>query len=295
MLALLNRIMSIDRRWIFLLIGVGTALPILFPIGFRVSVTPSVSALYDRIEKMEAGQVILVSFDYGPSTAPENDPMADAVLRHAFSKKLRVVILALYPIGGLAMADQSLARVTPDFPGLTYGVDYVHLGYKSGGQASMKQIGEEIRGVFPTDRYGTPLETLPLMAEVHNYDDMRLVVSFATGIIGEWWANLINAQFHIPVAVGCTAVSAPKYYAFLQAGQMVGLLGGLKGASEYEALLLGGYPNFHTVYDRAGLYTAIKGMDAQTIDHTVILVFIILGNLAFVLGRRRTRFGGTGR
>ncbi len=71
---------------------------------------------------------------------------------------------------------------------------------------------------------------------------MKLVVSFATGIIGEWWANLINAQFGIPVACGCTAVSAPKYYAFLQSGQMVGLLGGLKGASEYEWLLMDAYP-----------------------------------------------------
>jgi hypothetical protein len=68
--------------------------------------------------------------------------------------------------------------------------------------------------------------------------------SIATGIIGEWWANLINAQFGLPVAVGCTAVSAPKYYAYLEAGQMLGLIGGLKGASEYERMVgrLPGHP-----------------------------------------------------
>lgn len=285
----LERMMSIDRRWIFLLVAVGTILPILFPIGFKVSVTPPVKALFDRIEAMQPGDVVLLSYDYGPSTAPENDPMADAVLRHCFSKKIKVVILALYPIGGITMADQSLARVLRDYPDVKRGFDYANLGYKSGGQATMKQLGENFRNVFPLDRYGTPLDQVPLFQQVHNYSDMKLVVSFATGVIGEWWANLINAQFGIPVACGCTAVSAPKYYAFLQSGQMVGLLGGLKGASEYEWLLMDAYPNTLAAYARPGIYTAIKGMDVQTIDHSIILVFIILGNLAFLLTRMRKR------
>lgn len=285
----LERMMSIDRRWIFLLVAVGTILPILFPIGFKVSITPPVRSLFDRIEAMQPGDVVLLSYDYGPSTAPENDPMADAVLRHCFSKKIKVVILALYPIGGITMADQSIARVTRDYPEVVRGVDYANLGYKSGGQATMKQLGEDIRNVFPNDRYGTPLDEVPLLKTIHNYGDMKLVVSFATGIIGEWWANLINAQFGIPVACGCTAVSAPKYYAFLQSGQMVGLLGGLKGASEYEWLLMDAYPKTHAAYERPGLYTAIKGMDVQTIDHSIILAFIILGNLAYLLTRMRRR------
>jgi hypothetical protein len=285
----LERMMSIDRRWIFLLVAVGTILPIMFPIGFKVSITPPVRSLFDRIEAMQPGDVVLLSYDYGPSTAPENDPMADAVLRHCFSKKIKVVILALYPIGGITMADQSIARVTRDYPDVVRGVDYANLGYKSGGQATMKQLGEDIRNVFPEDRYGTPLDEVPLLKTIHNYGDMKLVVSFATGIIGEWWANLINAQFGIPVACGCTAVSAPKYYAFLQSGQMVGLLGGLKGASEYEWLLMDAYPKTHAAYERPGLYTAIKGMDVQTIDHSIILAFIILGNLAYLLTRMRRR------
>jgi hypothetical protein len=285
----LERMMSIDRRWIFLLVAVGTILPIMFPIGFKVSITPPVRSLFDRIEAMQPGDVVLLSYDYGPSTAPENDPMADAVLRHCFSKKIKVVILALYPIGGITMADQSIARVTRDYPDVVRGVDYANLGYKSGGQATMKQLGEDIRNVFPEDRYGTPLDDVPLLKTIHNYSDMKLVVSFATGIIGEWWANLINAQFGIPVACGCTAVSAPKYYAFLQSGQMVGLLGGLKGASEYEWLLMDAYPKTHAAYERPGLYTAIKGMDVQTIDHSIILAFIILGNLAYLLTRMRRR------
>ncbi len=281
----LTKLMSLDRRYIFLFVAIGTALPILFPIGFKVSITPPVRNIYDKVESLGPEDVVMFSFDYGPSTSPENDPMADATLRHCLSRGIKVIVIALYPVGGVTMADQSLSRVLADFPQVRRGIDYVHLGYKSGSQATMKQMGESMAAVFPTDRYGTPLEEIPLMKRVRNYDDMRLVVSFATGIIGEWWANLINAQFHVPIAVGCTAVSAPKYYAYLNSGQMIGLLGGLKGASEYEKLLIDHYPDARATYDRAGLYTAIKGMDAQTVIHTVILVFIILGNVAFLAGR----------
>ncbi len=278
---------QIDRRWIFLLVGLGTIIPIVFPIGFPVTVTPPVRSLFDAIEEMGPDNVVMVSFDYGPTTKPENGPMAAAVLRHCFSRGVKVVALALYPIGGAAMASEEISRVAAEFPHLEYGVDYVNLGYKDGGQALMRQMGTDIHEVFPTDSRGTPLSRFPLMQRVRNYGQIDLVTSFATGIIGEWWANLINAQFGTPVAVGCTAVSAPKYYAYLDSGQMMGLLGGLKAASEYEQLLIDSYPNTHEVYSNPVIFSAMKGMDVQTINHSVIILFIIIGNVAYFVGRTR--------
>ena len=94
----LNKLISLDRRWIFLFIAIGTALPIIFPIGFKVTTTPPVRSLYERIEALDQDDVVIVSFDFGPSTSPENNPMTDAVLRHCFSKGVRVVVIALFPI-----------------------------------------------------------------------------------------------------------------------------------------------------------------------------------------------------
>jgi hypothetical protein len=280
--AILRFLQNLDRRWIFLLVGLGTILPILYPIGFPVSVTPPVQRIFDAVEKLGPDDVVLVSFDYGPTTRAENAPMAAAVVRHCFARGIKVVALALYPTGGAAMAHEEMTRAAGEFPGLRYGIDYVNLGYKDGGQAMMKQMGEDIHAVYPSDAQGRPLAQLPLMQRVHNYSDVKLVVSLATGIIGEWWANLINAQFGTPVAVGCTAVSAPKYYAYLDTGQMLGLLGGLKGASEYEELLLQRYPRTRQAYDNPAVFSARKGMDVQTIDHAIIILFILIGNAAFL-------------
>lgn len=278
---------TIDRRWIFLLIGLGTLIPILIPIGFPVRVTPPVKAIYDRIEGLGPDDFVVLSYDYGPTTGAENDPMSDAILRHCFSRGVKVVALALYPLGGLTSLTNSIARVTADFPELEYGVDYVNLGYKDGGQASMKLLAEDFSDAFPADTNGEPLDQIPLMQRIEGAQEAKLAVSIATGIIGEWWANLINAQFGLPVAVGCTAVSAPKYYAYLEAGQMMGLIGGLKGASEYEELVKNGYPETRRAYANPLLQTASKGMDAQTIDHLIIIVFIVIGNVAYFLSRRK--------
>jgi hypothetical protein len=285
----LESLLTIDRRIIYLLIALGTVIPILLPIGFPVSSTPPVESLFETIEGLGGDQVVLLSFDYGPTTAPENTPMAEAVLRHCFSRGVKVIVMALFPIGGVTMAGQVLASVVAEYPKLRSGEDYVFLGYKDGAQAAMKQMGIAIVNVFPTDYRGRPLASLPLMQRVHNYADIALVVSFSTNVIGEWWANLINAQYGIPVAVGTTAVSAPKYFAFLDSGQMIGVLGGLKGASEYEHLLVRRYPQLGPLYRRSGVYNALKGMDAQTVDHAIIMVFIIFGNTVHFLVRRRER------
>ena len=282
----LASLQTIDRRWIFLLIGIGTLIPILFPIGFPVTITPPVKSVYDKIETLGPDDIVVLSYDYGPTTGAENDPMADAILRHCFCRRVKVVALALYPLGGLTSLNNSLARVTAEFPDLQYGTDYVNLGYKDGGQASMKLLAEDFSKAFPADTNGRPLGEIPLMQRIKGAREAGLAVSIATGIIGEWWANLINAQFGLPVAVGCTAVSAPKYYAYLEAKQMIGLIGGLKGASEYEKMMKDGYPETRKAYANPMLQTASKGMDAQTIDHLIVIAFIVMGNIAYFAGRR---------
>ncbi|UCF79140.1 MAG: hypothetical protein JSW03_02480 [Candidatus Eiseniibacteriota bacterium] len=286
----LDRLMQIDRRIIYLFVAAGTILPIVFLLGLPVSTTPPVRMAFERIEnQLQEGDVILVSFDYGPSSAPENDPMADAVLRHCFAKRIKVVVIALYPLGGLSEAIEELNRVAAEFPELEYGVDYVNLGYKDGAQAAMRKMNESFKEVFPLDVNGRPVDEIPMMQDIKNYGDVDLVATLATGIIGEWWANLVNAQFGLPVIVGPTAVSAPKYYAYLEAGQMVGLLGGLKGASEYERLVMDNYPRLADIYATPGLYTATKGMDVQSIVHLIMIGFILFGNLVYFTQKRKPR------
>jgi len=286
-MSLIDRLFSVDRRWIFLFVMLAVAVPILFPLGLPVTTTGSTRAAFEYIESLHAGDIVWLSYDYGPSSAPENDPMAEAFLRHCFVKDVRVVMCALYPLGGLSLMNASAARVAREFPEKKYGTDYVNLGYKDGPEAVMRRLGENIADAFPTDVNGTPIEGMPIFQGIRTIGQFKVVFTVATGLIGEYWITLVNAQFGTPVIIGPTAVSAPKYYAFLNSGQLKGMLGGMKGAAEYEQLLARAYPAMSEFYHRTRLFTGTKGMDAQTGIHAVIVGFIFLGNVAFLLARRR--------
>jgi hypothetical protein len=295
---LFQRLMNMDKRWLYLLVGLAAVIPILLPLNLPVNVAQSVQDLYDRVESLPAGSIILVSFDYGPSTGPENDPMAVTFIRHCMARDLKVVCIALYPLGGVTEGLEELRRAvgpidpaaglleSTAFPGKFYGKDFVYLGYKDGGQATMRQMGENVHTVFPQEYFQSPVTQYELSNQVQGYGDVTFVMSLATGIIGEWWANLVNAQYGTPVAVGCTAVSAPKYFAYYKAGQMFALLPGLKGAAEYEYLVEQQHPRVATA-TAADVYNAGKGWDVQSIVYSIITLFIIIGNVGFLVERRQ--------
>src|SRR5689334_15110821 len=87
------RILAIDRRWIFLLVGLGTAIPLLNPINLPVAASPRVKAAYQAIENVPEGSRVLMSLDYEPDIMAELQPMSIAVLRHCFRRNLKPIIL----------------------------------------------------------------------------------------------------------------------------------------------------------------------------------------------------------
>ena len=74
MRAFLERLLRLDRRWIFLFVLLSVAIPIVVPLGLPVTTTDSTRKAFNFIEAMKPGDTVLISFDYGPSSAPENDP-----------------------------------------------------------------------------------------------------------------------------------------------------------------------------------------------------------------------------
>ncbi|MBD3400661.1 MAG: hypothetical protein GF399_10065 [Candidatus Coatesbacteria bacterium] len=282
---LLEKLLVLDRRWIFLIIGLVVILAFVFDFPISIGITKPVQDFYDIISQAEEDEPILVSFDLGPSTLPELEPMLHAVIRHALLEGKKVIGVAML-IQAPGIAERILVDVTESLneefkdQGLErrirMGEDWVFLGFRAGASAVILGLGEEVRNVFPTDYYGTHLNELPMMDDVHNFDDMSAVVTISGTQYPELWVMYAGGPYGIPVLVGVTAVMAPNYYAYLQTGQMSGMLGGLKGASEYERLM-----------DFDGMAT--KGMVAQLWVHIAIVTFILLGNIAYFLTRKKKK------
>ncbi len=271
---LYEKFLSIDRRYIFILVAIGVVVPLVFPLGLAVTTSPPVEDVYNEIESLRPGTPVIVSVDYDPSTQPELAPMTVALLRHCFARDLPVIVMNLHP-GGPGLALEISDRISKE-AGAVYGEDYVFLGYKAGYSAVILSLGQDFHISYPTDYFNTSIDELPLMKDVKNYNDVGLVISLSGSTTPEGWIAYGHERYGQKVAAGVTAVMAADFYPYLQTGQLVGLLGGLKGAAEYEKLIE--QPS-----------DGLKGMDAQTIIHLLIVVFIILGNIAYILVQRAKR------
>jgi hypothetical protein len=270
-MAFYDRMMSIDRRIIFLSIGLAVAIPVLRPLGFPVQISEETRSFYREIENLKEGDVVLLSVDYEGDVMAEVDPMTVAVMKHAFSKNLKVVALTTYA-GGTGIAERILGEAARAY-GKTYGEDYVFLGYNPDWSGTILRLGESFRATYPTDQHGKATSEIPLMKRVRTYKDISLIVSISGSGLSEYWAIWAGGRYGVKVISGNTAIQAILIYPYYQARQILGFLGGLKGAAEYEVLI-----------NKPALAT--KGMDAQSVAHGLMVVFIIIGNVGFFLARR---------
>jgi hypothetical protein len=269
-----ERLGRLDRRIIFVAIALAVILPMFFPLGLAIEITPPVKQLYNVIQGLPQRSVVLISIDYDPSGAPELQPATLSLLRQCFERNLRVVVLGMWA-PGVPLGMQALQQVAVEEYGKQYGVDFVNFGYRPGGAVFLVNLGRDIHDACPQDVYGTPVDEIPMMKDIRAAKDISLVVSMSMGVPGsDQWIFYYQARYRGKLATAQTAIGAPKYYQYLQTGQLVGLIGGMKGAAEYERLVK------HT-----GMATV--GMDSQSIAHLMIIAFVILGNIIFWSERRR--------
>ena len=123
-----------------------------------------------------------------------------------------------------------------------------------------------------------------MMAPISTVRDFSLIVAVGSGFPGvKEWVQFAGDPTGTPVGGGVTAVEAPLLYPYYPQ-QLVGLMGGLQGAAEYERLLTESYSRFE-----GPAQTALVRMFPQTVAHLVIIAFVVLGNVSYFSQRRRER------
>ncbi len=267
---------NVDRRWIFLIIAIVVMYPLFKPLGLPIRPTESSQEVFNTIESLPKGSKVLLSCEYGPSTKPEIHPMAVGVLRHLFENGHQVYVTCLWPDGQF-MAREALEQVADKEYGLVYGEDYVLLGFRPGNEAVIKGIVSDIRKMYTIDSRAIPIGKIPMMDGIKNINDFDFLFSASAGYPGTVeWVQLAADPAGILMSTGVTSIQVNEVMPYVDAGQIKGILAGMPGAAEYEKLI-----------GKAGIGTS--GMDAQSIAHIVIVLFIIFGNIAYFLERQRSK------
>ncbi|MCJ8345591.1 hypothetical protein MJH12_08620 [bacterium] len=266
---------NLDRRYIFILIALSVVIPLMVPLGLPLTPGPEAKSMYKVIDELPEGSKLVLSFDYDPASKAELHPMAEAIIYHAFQKKLKVYAISLYPAGP-PMATNAFAKMSKG-KDVVYGVDYINLGFYYGPNTGLNQVAvfsQDIKNAFPIDERKKSVNTYDIMNGFNSLKDADALISISAGDPGvPAYVSVANAIHKIKVGAGVTAVSAPRFYAYMDSGQIFGLLGGLRGAAEYEKLV--------------GIKgKGLSGMDAQSMAHLVIILLIILSNIIYVFEKK---------
>jgi hypothetical protein len=296
-------LLAIDRRIIFLVIFLAVSIPIFLRLKIDIEVTQEVRLFNNAIEALSPGSKVLLSFDYDPGSEPELQPMAETGFKHLIKNHIRFVIMGLWPQGPM-QANKALAAINEVREGfivdgvdtlyfgrdlivvgpdtIRYGVDFINLGFQAGNELVIQRMGSSIRAAFANDaRYGRPIDQYPFMNGLNKLTDFDFVINWSAGYPGTVeWVQFAVDRFHVPVGAGNTAVQAPQVYPYLDTGQLSGLMGGMKGGAEYEQL--------------TGMRAkATMAMVSQTAAHIFVVLFIVIGNLAYFMTRKGKKEGRT--
>jgi len=308
-----ERMQALDRRWIYLVVALAIILPLVIPFNSKTYVTEPSENVYKKIDSYagKTDRAILMCFSHDASTMAELFPMEVAILRHCFERKVRVFTICFLPAAKPLM-DYAINTAKEDYD-VQSGVDYLSFGYKpySLFLITLLGMGDDIAEAVETDDQGRKVENLEIMKEITNYNEMNLVIDFAASAAVYSWIVYARARFGVNVAAGITAVMAADNYPYLQSGQLIGMLSGLKGAAEYEKLvdvfamhkdengnsaprefskeiIKNTWIKLSDIENRK-YKTARIGMNAQTVAHVMIIVFIIIGNIGYFVSKKKEK------
>ena len=76
-MTVLDRLQALDRRWVFLLMGIAVSIPFVFRIGVGIIPSPEVISFHDAIEQIPEGAAVYLAADLDPGSQAELLPMLE--------------------------------------------------------------------------------------------------------------------------------------------------------------------------------------------------------------------------
>lgn len=247
-----RRRIQFDRLLIVLLVALAVVLP--FFVGvLRVGDLPPAQfaansrqqAVFDRVNALAPGDLVLVAAEYGPTGAAELDGLTEALLRHMLLKGARPVIISTNPLG-LLHVQHILDRLTADAVftvqlnrPLAANRDFYVARYLTGSVIGLRAFAQNVPALLATDISGraTNLATASLR-------DFALIVTIAERAEDvRAWAEQVAPLAGKPLSVAVGFAAAPLAEPYVQPnspekmGGIRGLLVGYRDAYTYRAQL----------------------------------------------------------
>ena len=226
--------------------------------------------------------------DYEPGYSGEMKTASNAAIQHLMSKRQRITVISTLPAGPALAEDLLLQAYLGQHAS---GTDYmnshtINLGYLPGGITSLKEFAlrpQQAAHYGLTTTYDGLLPwNHPALAGVTKLTDFAAVIVITDSVeSGRAWVEQVQPSLgSTPMLLISSAQSAPMMEAYVQSGQLSGMLSGLAGSVSYEKLLQ--QPGIGHTY-----WIALQGGLAVVV--ALILVGILLELFVTLVASRRTQ------
>jgi len=274
--SILQMMATYDKRWAYLLLFILVLLPMLRPIGMPISVSQLTREYLGQLQTLEEGDIVLDSWSTEYSGYMELKPGMIATHKYFIKNGIKLFICLGHP-EGLALVD---ALFEDELKGYmknydyTYGEDYIILGFALPNQAATLAMATDFQGSVKVDWKGDSIKGT-FLDRIETGADIDMIVDFTTGAGNPGLINHIVLTFETPMVQNQIGVSLPGSFMNLDAGLITGLLASTKGGSELELLMSEPGPG-------------LIAMDAFTLGHYLLIIFIVIGNIGYYGWSRRT-------
>ena len=284
-------------RWVIsLILFIALVLPGSFErlgiAGFSLptAVPPDMFDFIGLMESIPVDQPALVVFDFTPGYSGELDTVASPILQHVLNRSIPIVTVSTRP-SGPPLAEHLLREISADNE-LINGVQYLHLGYLSGGPTAVQLFAITPREAILTGfkrPEGLDRDSVwqsPLVENVRNLSDFGVVIVITAGTdTARNWAEQTHPWIgDTPLIMVLSAGAEPLVRPYFEATdqRVQGILSGLPSALAYQ-LMNGQALTVESRWDAFG--TMMFAVES------ILIAGGIFGAATWFLNRRRQQRG----
>jgi hypothetical protein len=244
-----DKLQSVDRRILYVILVVATSLPFLWTYTIPVDPDPSSKDFYAAVTAVPADKTMFIQSDWTNSTRGESAGHMEALYRILMAKGQKFVIFGLADAQSPQVYRNALMRVNLErekagLPTYKPWVDYIDLGFFPNAEGTSVSMANDIRKIFGTRRVKDDkgvernvFESPPLQNVKKIGDAGMMTVITASASIDVAVQRLSDK---VTMTCMCTGVIGPTALTFYQSGQLKGVAVGLKGVYDVEYMMKNG-------------------------------------------------------
>jgi hypothetical protein len=226
------KLQNIPNNAILAVFTICMVIPVLVPLNLPIGVPTMTQEFYDYILDLPEGSAVIYMSQLGGFNYGDLAPLCAATLKLVQNapNNLKVIMVFQGSSGAFfwdIMKNTYEIELPPD---KVYGVDYVEFDFYIGGERGWATTCDDFRAMFPTDRFDTPVEDLPIMEGIYTASDWDLL------LFPNSWSGLMDyiirhayGRYQVPILImpaGMSAMSAAAYYPHVSPGMPIGAGGG---------------------------------------------------------------------